>query len=296
MNSEASALPQILVVDDEVVLRRVLDQVLTEAGYEVSTAENGRTAIESIKRRKFDLIITDIVMPGVNGIDVLRAAKKEDPLYPVIMITGYPSGETAAKLRQLGASDYISKPFSLNVIRVTVANVLEKSKNRVSVEVMNSTSMIIGFDEVTNAYSASLFSQMLDKEIGRSRLRGHVCSLLAVEIDDYEQHRETKAEVLFDELVRTLADIMNEEMRPGDTIGRTGDARFTVILPETDRQEAVQIGEKMTRKADWEWSISVGVASYPGDAPDSSTLIGGAYDALRVAKSQTGGKVVQMSG
>ncbi len=126
---EESRLPaRILVVDDEESIRDLLRLVLTGEGYSVVTANDGEEAIKHLEARRFDIVITDLVMPGVNGVEVLRAAKRIDPNYPVMVITGYPSVETVTKLVRLGAGDYLTKPFNIDVVRVTVAKLLETSR------------------------------------------------------------------------------------------------------------------------------------------------------------------------
>ncbi len=88
----------ILVVDDEESIRDLLKLVLTGEGYSVVTGNDGEEGIEYLEAQRFDLVITDLVMPKVNGVEVLRAAKRIDPNYPVIVITGYPSAETVTEL------------------------------------------------------------------------------------------------------------------------------------------------------------------------------------------------------
>ena len=119
---------RILVVDDEELIRDLLKMVLIDEGYTVVTAADGEEAIERLNKSPFDLVITDLVMPKANGVEVLRAAKGIDPDYPVMVITGYPSVETVTKLVRLGAGDYLTKPFNLDVVKVTVAKLLEMSR------------------------------------------------------------------------------------------------------------------------------------------------------------------------
>ena len=123
-----SAPARILVVDDEELIRDLLKMVLTEEGYSVITAEGGEEAIRRLETMRFDLIITDLVMPKVNGVEVLRSAKSIDPNYPVMVITGYPSVETVTRLVRLGAGDYLTKPFNLDMVKVTVAKLLEMGR------------------------------------------------------------------------------------------------------------------------------------------------------------------------
>ena len=129
LGQEESRRPaRILVVDDEESIRDLLRLVLTGEGYSVVTANDGEEAIEHLEAQRFNLVITDLVMPKVNGIEVLRAAKRLDPNYPVIVITGYPSVETVTELVRLGAGDYLTKPFNVDVVIVTVAKLLEMGR------------------------------------------------------------------------------------------------------------------------------------------------------------------------
>ncbi|MCI0439403.1 MAG: response regulator, partial [Chloroflexi bacterium] len=104
---------KILVVDDEEIIRVLLTEILIEDGYEVTTAANGEEAVQFLKSSRFDLLISDMVMPGMNGIEVLQAAFQTNSHQATIMITGYPSVETAVRLVNLGAADYITKPFNV---------------------------------------------------------------------------------------------------------------------------------------------------------------------------------------
>ena len=119
--------PRILVVDDERSMRELLAIVLRREGYEVLLAENGRAAIDLLEREPVDLLISDIKMPDLSGVDVLRAAKKIDQDILGIMITAFASTETAVEAMRLGACDYLSKPFDVDLLKMKVR---EKIENR----------------------------------------------------------------------------------------------------------------------------------------------------------------------
>ena len=118
---------RILVVDDERSMRELLAIVLRREGYEVLLAENGRAAIDLLEREPVDILISDIKMPDLSGVDVLRAAKKIDPDILGIMITAFASTETAVEAMRLGACDYLSKPFDIDLLKMKVR---EKIENR----------------------------------------------------------------------------------------------------------------------------------------------------------------------
>ncbi len=117
--------PRILVVDDERSMRELLAIVLKREGYEVLLADNGRMAVEVLRRQPIDLVISDIKMPDMSGVEVLRAAKQVDHDVPVVMITAFASTETAVEAMRLGACDYLSKPFDVDELKLKVREKLE---------------------------------------------------------------------------------------------------------------------------------------------------------------------------
>src|SRR5919204_3041156 len=121
---------RVLVVDDERSMRELLSIMLRQSGYDVTLADGGESAIESLKTDVFDLVITDLRMRKVDGLAVLRAAKEHAPQTVVLVITAYASTDTAVEAMKLGAYDYITKPFKLDEIRATIANALAEERKR----------------------------------------------------------------------------------------------------------------------------------------------------------------------
>ncbi len=119
---------KILIIEDESAIRRVLKKILSEENdtYEVFEAEDGLAGVEIVKKEDFDLIISDIKMPKMDGVEVLEAVRKIKPEIPVIMISGHGELETAVQTMRLGAFDYISKPPDLNRLLNTVRNALDR--------------------------------------------------------------------------------------------------------------------------------------------------------------------------
>ena len=121
---------KILVIEDEAAIRRVLVKILSEENdkYEVFEAEDGLSGIEKIKNDDFDLILCDIKMPKMDGVEVLEAVKKIKPEIPIVMISGHGDLDTAVNTMRLGAFDYISKPPDLNRLLNTVRNALDRKE------------------------------------------------------------------------------------------------------------------------------------------------------------------------
>ena len=116
---------KILVVDDEQVMRIELFQALIGEGYAVSVAEHGRMALDILEREPVSLLITDIKMPEMDGLELLRRVKAVGPAVPVVIMTGFATVDSAISAMKLGAFDYLLKPFPLEVLRETVARALE---------------------------------------------------------------------------------------------------------------------------------------------------------------------------
>ncbi len=123
-------MPNILVIEDEAAIRRVLTKILSEESdtYQVDEAEDGLIGIEKIKKDDFDLVLCDIKMPKMDGVEVLEAIKKIKPEIPVVMISGHGDLDTAVNTMRLGAFDYISKPPDLNRLLNTVRNALDRKE------------------------------------------------------------------------------------------------------------------------------------------------------------------------
>ncbi|MDX1328387.1 MAG: sigma-54 dependent transcriptional regulator [Arenibacter sp.] len=121
---------KILVIEDEPAIRRVLVKILSEENdkYTVEEAENGQQGLEAIKKGEFDLVLCDIKMPKMDGVEVLETAKKLKPEIPFIMISGHGDLDTAVNTMRLGAFDYISKPPDLNRLLTTVRNALDRKE------------------------------------------------------------------------------------------------------------------------------------------------------------------------
>ena len=126
---------QVLVIDDDAVVGRSFDRVLSEKGYEVSTALSGEEALDTIENTKFDVVFTDIKMPGMDGLEVAERIKARCPWTPVVVITGYGTEENEARASVLGVSGFVHKPLTPEIIEsVTLKALNEPAKAEMAVE------------------------------------------------------------------------------------------------------------------------------------------------------------------
>lgn len=155
---------KILIIEDEEAIRRVLAKILCEENesYEVDVAEDGIIGLEKIKENDYDLVLCDIKMPKMDGVELLEAVKKIDTEIPIVMISGHGDMETAINTMRLGAFDYISKPPDLNRLLNTVRNALDKKKlvveNKILKKKVSKKYEIVGDSEPIN-----LVKVMIDK-------------------------------------------------------------------------------------------------------------------------------------
>ena len=155
---------RILIIEDEAAIRRVLVKILSEENeaYEVIEAEDGLAGIELIKKEDFDLILCDIKMPKMDGVEVLQAAKKIRPEIPFIMISGHGDLDTAVNTMRLGAFDYISKPPDLNRLLTTVRNALDK-KELVQENKSLKKRVSKGYEMIGQSKEITTIKDMIDK-------------------------------------------------------------------------------------------------------------------------------------
>ena len=135
---------QVLVIDDDAVVGRSFDRVLSEKGYDVSTVLSGEEAMETIENSKFDVVFTDIKMPGMDGLEVTERIKARCPWTPVVVITGYGTEANESKASVLGASGFVRKPLTPEMIEnitlkavndaVVTGDVIETQEELVEVE------------------------------------------------------------------------------------------------------------------------------------------------------------------
>ncbi len=288
---------KILVVDDEEVIRSFMLDVLVDEGYQVTAAASGDQAVRLFQGNSYHLIITDIKMPGMDGLQVLREAKTINPKQDVIVMTGYASTETAVESMKLGAADYITKPFNLDQIKIVVAKTLERSRLQQKAEEGEIYKQLSRIDGLTELYNYTFFQQLLKNEIERAQRYGHQLSLLMIDIDDFKSYNDRNGHPAGDQALKKLSRVMSRAVRGCDYIARYGGDEFVVVLPETEKSEAKLIGERLralvehtdfsprsTRKQSG-FTVSIGLATFPRDAQTSEDLVKRADEALYKAKS-----------
>ena len=198
MTRQSENTVRILVVDDEEVIRDGCSRILTREGYAVCTAKSGGEALERFDLEPFDLVLLDMKMPGLGGIETLTRLKEMDPGLTILIITGYPSIETAVKAIKLGAYDYITKPFDPDALRIAVNRALERkslvTENqhlRQQLKTENEANIIVGQSEsMRSLYELVRRTAPTDSTVLISGESGTGKELIARAIHDYSLREE----------------------------------------------------------------------------------------------------------
>jgi diguanylate cyclase (GGDEF)-like protein len=288
---------RILVVDDEEIIRSLFRDVLEDKGYQVVLAPNGEEAIERLKETPFDLVITDIRMPGIDGMEVLRRSKAKYPEIDIIIITGYASVETAVEAMKLGAADYLTKPLNIDQIRIIVDKTLQRRELQKRAQEAEYYKELSKLDSLTGLFNHSVIHQLLEAEVARAGRYKYNLSLLMIDIDHFKHYNDTYGHPVGDQILKEFVDLLKKSCRSYDLVGRYGGEEFCIIAPQTDKKEAALLGERLVEtvgKANLlgngslpliNITISIGIATYPIDALDKTTLLIKADQALYQAKS-----------
>ncbi len=231
---------RILVVDDEHLNRTVLSGLL-KAEHTVIVAKNGEQALARLKSdSRIDLVLLDVMMPGISGYDVLRWLKNADGTrdIPVIFVTALTSTEDEERGLKLGAADYVVKPFHPAVVRARVENHLRFVRQRKILE------ELVGRDGLTEIDNRRRFDEVLDREWRRSRRTGHPLSLAMIDVDYFKAYNDAYGHAVGDRALKSVAQALTGALnRPADMVARYGGEEFAVLMPETDVDGAGSLAE-----------------------------------------------------
>ena len=277
---------KILVVDDAEVMRNLLTGVLTDAGYEVKAVSTGEKALGEIKEDDYNVVITDLKMPGMNGIEVIKETKQINRDICIIAITAYPSVKSAVEAMREGAYDYITKPFDIEEIRLVVRRAAERYfllKEAGQKEFYRELAIS---DGLTGIYNHRHFHEVLPREIERAKRYSQPFCLLLLDIDDFKKYNDTHGHLAGDKLLMNIARILVATTRNVDIVFRYGGEEFVVILPQVGKQGGVSSAKRILKLIKQKLSVtaSIGVTSFLEDGVSKDELINQADSAMYQAK------------
>lgn len=232
----------VLIVDDTPVNIQLLGELL-EDDCDVCFATSGPEALEILGRTQPDLILLDVMMPGMSGYDVC-ARLKADPLLceiPVIFITALSQKDDEINGLKVGAVDYITKPFNPIIVKLRVKNQLELKRYR---DIHARQALLDGLTGIPNRRS---FDEQLQREWSRMQRNRSELSLILLDIDHFKLFNDTYGHLEGDECLRRVVAALLSSLRGSDFAARYGGEEFVCILPETDRGGATTTAERIRR-------------------------------------------------
>lgn len=233
---------RILVVDDERIYRKTLSDILEE-NLDVIVAKNGEQALKRVRDDPdIDLIILDIMMPGMDGLEVLLQLKKSDDSIniPVIFITAMDSPKDEVCGLKLGAVDYINKPFHPEIVKLRVENHLRFVRQRRLLETL------VGLDGLTEIANRRCFDETLKNEWQRSKRTKSPLSLAMIDVDYFKHFNDNYGHPRGDTVLKSVANTLTNCLhRLTDLAARYGGEEFVLLFPDTEAVGAETIAEKV---------------------------------------------------
>lgn len=287
-----NSLTKILVVDDEREVRELLYDFLSAEGFEVWTANDGVDAFEIFQKDNFPIVITDIRMAKMDGITLLKKIKEISPLTTVIIITAYPSVESAKEAIFAGAYDYITKPFDIDAIKIVVNRAVERQYLIGEAKQKEFYKDLSIRDGLTGLFNFRYFKEMLQKEIEKSKRYGHPFSLIMLDIDDFKIFNDKFGHLEGDRILKKFSRLISDSVRKIDMVFRYGGEEIFVLLPELPKSKAKKVAErlKLLVRENLPITVSVGISGFPEDGEDSESLIKKAdldmYEDKKISKNQ----------
>lgn len=227
----------ILIIDDKKTDLSILYEILKDEG-QIFLANGGRLGVEKAQKLRPDIILLDVLMPDLNGFDVLKALKDSTKTnnIPVIFVTGLSDPDSEEQGLALGASDYIHKPFHAPIVRWRVRLHLKLVTQRRMLE------ELAHIDSLTSIANRRKFNEVFDMEWKNACRQKESLSLAVIDIDHFKSLNDEYGHALGDEALQKVAQAIQEKLhRPRDLVARIGGEEFALILPKTERSAAKQL-------------------------------------------------------
>jgi diguanylate cyclase (GGDEF)-like protein len=239
----------ILIAEDNPVSLKLLEKTLTNAGYRVACVENGLKALELFKKKFFPIILSDWMMPEMDGVELCRAVRKTtSPGYVfIILLTGKDSKDDIITGLEAGADDYLTKPFNQAelIARLNTAKrilELEKSLKEASEEIR----ILSITDPLTGSYNRGYLTERLPQEIQRAKRYGHSLSLVLGDIDHFKKVNDSYGHRAGDLVLKEFVQCILNSIRVGsDWLVRYGGEEFLVVAPETSYSGVCVMAERL---------------------------------------------------
>lgn len=288
-------------------MREHICRVLRENGYRAEPACDGQEAVDLVARGGVDLVLLDVVMPRLTGIDACRIIKamSADSFIPVVLVTV--KNDTASRVEglKIGADEYVVKPFENRELLARLESMMRiKRVHDHLVAVRQKLERLSVYDELTGAYNYRYLHTRLTEEFKRAERYHEPLACCVVDVDHLQRLNEAGGEQLGDAVIKGVADIIRKCVREVDVVARYGGEEFLLILPSTHLAGSIAVAERIRRDvrarsfagerdgAPLRVAVTIGVALFPSpDVKTKSALLRAADTALSWAKREGGDRI-----
>ncbi len=281
--SEPRAIPEgslsqghILIVDDESVNIQVLSNHLSMRGFSADTASDGNSALDKIYKNHYDLVLLDLMMPRMSGFDVCREIRKQKDRkdLPVIILTAKNTPDDLTAAFEAGANDYLVKPIDTVELFARINTQLSLTK---AVHAAIENAELANKDHLTGLFNRRYLMNEGGREFNRAKRYDHIFTVVMIDIDKFKMINDNYGHETGDKAIIKLAEILRSNIRSTDIAGRFGGDEFTLLLTDTNLENAAVIAEKIRsivektvilslKKEEIQFTISAGIAAYSQEA------------------------------
>ncbi len=286
---------RLLLVDDETDILNLLGSYFERKNISYRTARDGIEALERMEEAPVTVVITDLHMPRMDGMQLIRKIKERWPDTDIITITGYKNNFSYTDVINAGASDFISKPFNFDELEAKLNRIIRERNLRAQLQSLSTR------DPITELYNRRYFDGKIEEECERAARQGYPLYLMIIDLDNFKQVNDEYGHQTGDYLLKALADVLRNSTRNHvDIICRYGGDEFAVIIPHATEEQVNAIAERMRnnylRIDNKGTTLSIGVSCLAekcrATRKDINALIKRADDAMYAAKRAGGNKVV----
>jgi diguanylate cyclase (GGDEF)-like protein len=235
----------VLIVDDDAAIRESMNEFVDMSGYQSSTASSAEEALERLSLGEIDVVITDIMLPGMDGLELTDRIKKDYDI-DVIVMTGYSGDYSYEEAISKGASDFVFKPVRFEELLLRLRRVLkERLLTQERVHMLDKLKRLSITDGLTKLYNSRYFYNQIRAEIDRTSRYQRPLSLLLLDIDKFKEYNDGYGHLEGDKVLISMGGVIKSCLRKMDSAYRYGGEEFTVILPETEGDEAATVAERI---------------------------------------------------
>ena len=201
---------KVLVVDDDRSICTRFQELLRRGGYQVSIETDGTKVLDLLREDHVDVVLLDLVMPRISGVEVLRKIKSEFQDILVIVVTGQGSVEAAAQPMQEGASDFVTKPVSAGVLDARIKKAIEHADAK----------RLAATDALTKLYNLRFFNERLREEVSRATRYNRELAVIMIDIDDFKNYNDLHGHQQGNSALEEISSLLKENVRSSDTVAR----------------------------------------------------------------------------